>query len=125
MQARHRILTCHNGLGTEKPERTDFNAAFDAIDTTVASHLAETLQEGAHGGSPIAVVTTTAPSTAGAVHLDYPAGFTKENCLIIVAYVYVGGEWWRLTETDVAFGMSMKVVLSFSKVEGYAGAAVK
>ena len=41
MQARHRILTCHNGLGTEKPERTDFNAAFDAIDTTVASHLAE------------------------------------------------------------------------------------
>ena len=28
-------------VGTEKPERTDFNAAFDAIDTTVASHLAE------------------------------------------------------------------------------------
>ena len=28
-------------VGTEKPERTDFNAAFEAIDTTVASHLAE------------------------------------------------------------------------------------
>ena len=28
-------------VGTEKPERTDFNASFDAIDTTVASHLAE------------------------------------------------------------------------------------
>ena len=28
-------------VGTEKPERTDFNAAFDAIDTTVASHLAD------------------------------------------------------------------------------------
>lgn len=28
-------------VGTEKPERTDFNAAFDAIDTTVASSLAE------------------------------------------------------------------------------------
>ena len=27
-------------VGTEKPERTDFNEAFDAIDTTVASHLA-------------------------------------------------------------------------------------
>ena len=28
-------------VGTEKPERTDFNAAFDAIDTTVASHMAD------------------------------------------------------------------------------------
>lgn len=28
-------------VGTEKLERTDFNAAFDAIDTTVALHLAE------------------------------------------------------------------------------------
>ena len=31
-------------VGTEKPERTDFNAAFDAIDTTVASHLADETQ---------------------------------------------------------------------------------
>lgn len=30
-------------VGTEKPERTDFNAAFDEIDTTVASHLAESV----------------------------------------------------------------------------------
>ena len=38
-------------VGTEKPERTDFNAAFDAIDTTVASHLAEIVTDvgGAHG----------------------------------------------------------------------------
>lgn len=28
-------------VGTEKQERTDLNAAFDAIDTTVASHLAD------------------------------------------------------------------------------------
>ena len=34
-------------VGTEKPERTDFNAAFDAIDTTVASHLADNTS--AHG----------------------------------------------------------------------------
>ena len=33
-------------VGTEKPERTDFNAAFDAIDTTVASHLAEIANRG-------------------------------------------------------------------------------
>lgn len=33
-------------VGTEKPERTDFNAAFDAIDTTVASHLAESVSQG-------------------------------------------------------------------------------
>lgn len=28
-------------VATDKPERTDFNAAFDAIDTTVAAHLAD------------------------------------------------------------------------------------
>ena len=38
-------------VGTEKPERTDFNAAFDAIDTTVASHLADAVTDvgGVHG----------------------------------------------------------------------------
>lgn len=35
-------------VGTEKPERTDFNAAFDEIDTTVASHLAESATDDVH-----------------------------------------------------------------------------
>ena len=53
---------------TEKPERTDFNAAFDAIDTTVASHLADTA---AHFGGNI-VVSDTEPlnPTLGMVWLD-------------------------------------------------------
>ena len=37
-------------VGTEKPERTDFNAAFNAIDTTVASHMAESvIDDDPHG----------------------------------------------------------------------------
>lgn len=36
-------LSLPQWVGTEKQERTDFNQAFDVIDTTVASHLAESV----------------------------------------------------------------------------------
>ena len=61
-------------VGTEKPERTDFNAAFDAIDTTVASHLAETVsQEGGVHGLEVEVGTWTPIVTFNNVEATHSA----------------------------------------------------
>ena len=60
-------------VGTEKPERTDLNAAFDAIDTTVASHLAESVSL---GNTPHGIVYETGIWTPTLTFGDASVGIT-------------------------------------------------
>ena len=66
-------------VGTEKPERTDFNAAFDAIDTTVASHLAESVSDGVHGLGVVTAYMTLLNSSTNGVLL------TKQGSIVVVS----------------------------------------
>ena len=50
--------------------------------------------------SNTAVVTGTFPSSSGDVLIDYPAGFSADNCFIVsAAYEVISGRWDTLPNT--------------------------
>ena len=125
------------GLVTE-----DFKAKFDegltafvewfntTHKTEFEAHLAEDVSDDVHGllsatNFRSAVITTIVPDTVEELSFAYPPGFNFNNCYIPATYVFVGNIWWKMSESEIAFGLQSSIIsVSFKDVSSTKGEQV-
>ena len=81
-------------LETEKPERTDFNAAFDAIDDHVST-FAKSLTLNGYQKYPSGLIeqwgSTTFPANSGGANIQLPIAFPNGVLNIQATVTYISG----------------------------------